>query len=322
MANVRKGVLLLNLGGPDSLEAVRPFLFNLFSDRDIIRLGPSFLQKPLAWIIAVARSGKTRENYRLIGSRSPLLDITRAQASSLEEKLNRDKDGFKVYVGMRYWHPFIDDAFREAVDEGVTELVALPLFPHYSRATTGSCFKELRKAVSRYKEKINVAYIESWHAHPLYIKALAESIEEGLIGFPSDERKKAHILFSAHSLPQGFIDEGDPYVGHLKSTIDAVTRALSIASWRLAFQSRSGPVKWIGPNTSETLEELALEGVKNVLMVPISFVSDHIETLYEMDVLYKNKAGDLGINLLRAPSLNTRPLFIEALADISGKALS
>jgi ferrochelatase len=316
----KKGVILLNLGGPDTLDAVKPFLFKLFSDRDIIRLGPSFLQKPLGWIIAAMRSRKTRENYRLIGGGSPILEITTAQAVALEKRLNKKESGFKTYVGMRYWRPFIGEVVERVVSDGVDELIVLPLFPQYSKATTGSCFNELKRAIVGSGEKINVTYVTSWHENPLYIKALATAVEKGLQKFSKDDRKDVHILFSAHSLPQKFIDEGDPYADHLNSTINALLKVTNIGSWELSFQSRSGPVKWIGPKTDETLKELAEKGVDKVLLVPISFVSDHIETLYEMDTLYKKQAEMLGIALERTPSLNTSPEFILALADIVEKA--
>jgi ferrochelatase len=316
MGEDKKGVILLNLGGPDSLDSVRPFLFNLFSDREIIRLGPSILQKPIAKVISFARSGKTKENYQVIGNRSPILDITKAQGKELEKELSREGQKIKVYIGMRYWHPFIPDTLDRAARDGVEELIAIPLFPHYSRATTGSCFKELSKTISAYGQRFRVTYIKNWHKNPLYIEALGEMISEGILSFSSEERKEVAVLFSAHALPQKFIDEGDPYLGQVKETIEAVTKTLYIDSWHLSFQSRSGPVKWIGPKTEETLERLGREGIKNVIIVPISFVSDHIETLYEIDILLKKKAEDLGITLKRAPSLNTTPKFIKALADI------
>ncbi|MFQ5800299.1 MAG: ferrochelatase [Candidatus Hydrothermarchaeales archaeon] len=312
----KKGVILLNLGGPDSLDGVRPFLFSLFSDREIIRLGPSFLQKPIAWVIAATRARKTRENYRLIGGGSPILDITKAQARALEERLRERGRELKTYVGMRYWHPSIGEAVERAAHDGIDELIALPLFPHYSRATTGSCFNELKKAIGGYGKNLDVTYVKSWHEHPLYIKALAASIKEGFKGFSSEERNEVQILFSAHALPQKFVDEGDPYVDQVAATINALSSIIDIGSWKLSFQSRSGPVTWIGPETRETIRRLAREGIDKVLLVPISFVSDHMETLYEMDILYKKQAEKLGIAVVRAPSLNTSSKFIEALADI------
>ncbi len=316
MGGDKSGIILLNLGGPDSIDAVRPFLLNLFSDREIIRLGPSSLQRPIAWLIASSRAGKTKENYRLIGGRSPLLDITQAQARALGKTLNERGQDFKTYVGMKYWHPYIEEALDKMAGDGIKDVIVLPLFPQYSRATTGSCFNELKRAVAKHLQDLKLAYIESWHDHPLYIEAIADSVKHGLDHLSAEENGEVHVLFSAHALPKRFVDEGDPYVDQVKATIDAVNRIIGIESWRLSFQSKSGPVEWIGPSTEEAIKSLAKEGVKRLLMVPISFVSDHVETLYEMDILYKRQAEKMGITLARAPSLNTSPKFIEALADI------
>ena len=316
MAEDKTGVLLLNLGGPDSTEAVKPFLYNLFSDREIIRLGPRFLQKPLARLIARRRAGKAEGYYRQIGGASPLGRITDAQAEALEKALNHGGSKFRVYVGMRYWHPFITDAVKEITGEGVTELIALPLFPQHSTATTGSCFNELARAADALKGKMDISYIQSYPLHPKYIQALSETISDGLSRFTGVDRKEISILFSAHALPQKFVDEGDPYVDQIKATIEAVSHELKLESWSLSFQSRSGPVKWTCPETEETIKKLAAEGVKNLLIVPVSFVSDHVETLYEMDILYKKLGSELGIRVERARSLNSSPAFIEALADI------
>ncbi len=317
------GVILLNLGGPDSIDAVRPFLYNLFSDRDIIRLGPSFLQKPIAALIIGMRLRKTLAAYNLIGGKSPLLDITSAQAKALEEQLNFFDAGtrghgdaesprkakFRVYVGMRYWHPFTEDSLEQMHKEGINRIVALSLYPHYSVATTGSSVKHLKDAAAKYF--FEYSCISSWFNHPLYIDALAANIEEGLKGFDT----KPAVLFSAHSLPQKLVTAGDPYVNEIRGTIDALTKRLDI-EWHLSYQSKTGPVKWLEPTTEQMLHELAGKGIKNLLVVPISFVSDHIETLYEIDILYKGMAKQLGITLRRTEALNTSPKFIEALADL------
>ncbi len=356
------GILLLNLGGPDSLEAVRPFLFNLFSDREIIRLGPSFMQKPIAYLISTLRHKKTEGYYRLIGSKSPILEITQRQAKALEEELNEplaissprrpDSAGsqfvqpsalnlqrfsfkappasslqpsiFKVFIGMRYWHPLIEDTIPEIHHQGIKRVVALGLYPHYSVATTGSSFSKMKDVISRFP--MEVFTISSWHDHPIYINALVESIKKSLDNFlpsastPHSSSGDVHVLFSAHSLPKKFIEEGDPYVEHIRGTINEITKKVKIA-WDLSFQSRSGPVEWLEPSTDEMIKKLAGRGVKNLLVVPISFVSDHIETLYEIDILYKKMAESLGMKLRRAESLNTSPLFISALGDIVKKGV-
>ena len=298
------GVILLNLGGPDSIDAVRPFLYNLFSDRDIIRLGPSFLQKPLAALIISMKLKKTLAAYSLIGGKSPLTDITAAQATALEEMLK-----MRVYVGMRYWHPFTEDTLAQMHKDGIDRIIALSLYPHYSVATTGSSIKHFKGAAAKYS--FEYSCITSWFNHPLYIDALAAQIEEGLKRFET----KPAVLFSAHSLPQKLVTSGDPYVNEIQGTIDAVTKRLDL-QWYLSYQSKTGPVKWLDPTTEQMLHELAGKGIKDLLVVPVSFVSDHIETLYEIDILYKGMAKDLGITLRRTESLNTSAKFIEALADI------
>jgi ferrochelatase len=313
------GVVLLNLGGPDSLQAVRPFLYNLFSDRDIIRLGPSFLQRPVAWLISTLRSKKTEGMYRRIGGKSPILDITIAQASALEKELNKGSGiSFKVYIGMRYWHPFIKDTAQKISDDGIKHLIVLSLYPHYSKATTGSSVADFKKAVAG--RDVRIQYIEQWQDFPPYINALAELAADGLSEF---KEKEFDLLYSAHSLPQSFINEGDPYLDHIKTTIEQVNERLSGEPYnitgfksRLSFQSKTGPVKWLGPSTEEAIVHLSKGGCKNLFVVPISFVSDHIETLYEIDILYKEFARKHGINLKRCKALNTSEKFILAMKEL------
>jgi protoporphyrin/coproporphyrin ferrochelatase len=320
----KTGVLLLNLGGPDSLQAVKPFLFNLFSDRDIIRLGPAPLQKPIAFLISLFRSGKTKKAYSLIGGKSPISEITSAQAKALEQALGLlpPTPGFRspgVSVAMRYWHPLIEDVIPDLHAAGIRRLIVLSLYPQYSVATTGSSLNRLGDYTSKYG--IETFNILSWFDHPLYIDAIVQSIRDGLQAFGSEEgAHKIRVLFSAHSLPVKFITEGDPYEVQIKGTIDEVIKKIDI-DWSLSYQSKSGPVEWLGPSTDEMIEHLAAEGVKNLLVVPISFVSDHIETLYEIDILYRDMARGLGIRLERVNSLNTSPLFISALLGIVCKGM-
>ncbi len=354
------GVLLLNLGGPDSLQAIKPFLYNLFSDREIIRLGPSFLQKPVAWLISSLRSKKTEKMYSLIGGKSPILDITKAQAEALQEALNEKAEGrrqkaevgskeskdssfilhpssfrFKVYIGMRYWRPFIKDTVQEVLKDGIKHLIVLTLYPHYSKATTGLAIAEFKRIISRLSvpsSQFPVEYVEQWFDFPPYIEALAELIYEGIVDFDSEPAyrtgrpayrtgRPVELLFSAHSLPEDFIKKGDPYLNHINATTNAVNSLLStryslLVKWHLSFQSKSGYVKWLQPSTDEIIIRLAQTGCKNVLVVPISFVSDHIETLYEIDILYKGLAEKHGISLKRSQSLNTSEKFITALKEL------
>jgi ferrochelatase len=355
------GIVLLNLGGPDSLKAVRPFLYNLFSDRQIIQLGPQFLQKPLAWLISTIRSKKTERFYNLIGGKSPIREITTAQAEALEEALNdelyarsqespppipppregRAREGlvkkkFKVYVGMRYWHPLIEDVVPIIFNDGIRKIIALSLYPQYSVTTSGSSLSKLKEVVADYP--IEIFCISSWFKHPLYIAALVDVIKKGMESFNQKSPPlylplakggqrggiksefDVHVLFSAHSLPYKIVEKGDPYVNQIIGTIKEITKIIPI-KWYLSYQSKSGPVKWLGPSTDEKLKELATEGIKNILVVPISFVSDHIETLYEIDILYKNLADKLGLTLKRVDSLNTHPSFIRALKDMVKQSL-
>ncbi len=306
------GVVLLNLGGPETLADVEPFLVNLFSDREIIRLSPfPFLQKFIARRIAAKRAPKSREAYRLIGGGSPLARITGEQARALQTALLVE-GRFLVRMAMRYWQPGAEEALAEFAQEGIRRIVALTLYPHYSRATTGSSLDALRKAIAASGHDFELVEVREWPEQPEYIECLAQGIREGMAGFDGEP---AQLVYSAHSLPVSFIREGDPYLDQIRRTIAAVEKITGMAG-RLCFQSRSGPVEWLAPSTPEMLEQLAAEEVKNVLMVPVSFVSDHVETLYEIDIQYREQAKELGMRLERTGSLNIRPLFIEGLATL------
>jgi len=305
------GVVLLNMGGPEKLDDVRPFLYNLFSDREIIRLGPKLLQKPIAWMIASRRAPKSRSIYETIGGRSPLADITTSQGLALQEALQKHGD-FRVTFAMRYWHPSAVHALSLLKEQAVTEVIALTLYPHFSRATTGSSLTALRQANDHFHSFFTIREISAWPDQPLYVDCLTENIRKGLQQF---EGKPVEIVYSAHSLPVSFIQEGDPYVEHLKKTITAIEKKIR-ATGRLCYQSRSGPVEWLSPSTPETLNTLAQRGCKNILMVPISFVSDHVETLYEINMLYREQAKKMGMRLEPSESLNINPRFINCLKNL------
>ena len=308
----KTAVLLLQMGGPDSLESVAPFLYNLFSDRDIIKIGPAFLQPFIARMIVRRRAPKSAENYRQIGGSSPLRRLTEEQAAALEAVLG---DRYCCRVAMRYWHPFADETLAGLKREGVRKIVALSLYPHYSRATSGSSFNDLERAVAKSGASFQVVPVRQFYNHPLYITALAERIEAGLAGF--GDRSQVQIFFSAHSLPQSFIDEGDPYLDQITETVRLTMEHFGGMAHHLAFQSRAGPVKWLEPSTGDKLKELAAQGHRQVLMVPLSFVSDHIETLHEIDIEYREDAQHLGIpDFRRMESLNSSPNFISCLADL------
>jgi len=309
--NAKKAVLLLQMGGPDSLEAVEPFLLNLFSDREIIKIGPAWLQPIIARIIVKKRKGHVEENYALIGGKSPLRRLTEEQANALEKALGGD---YRCFVAMRYWRPSTLEALAEIRKAGITDITVLSLYPHYSRATTGSSIKELKRVLAETKVNFNIKYIDSFYNDIGYIDALEEKIREGLAQF--HPLADVDLLFSAHSLPQSFIDEGDPYLEHVQESVRLVMERFTLPH-HLAFQSRAGPVKWLEPSTDDMLKSLAEKGVKNLLVIPLSFVSDHIETLHEIDIEYSKKAWELGIGKFeRMPSLNSSPTFIAALAKM------
>lgn len=312
MENTQKtGVLLLNLGGPEKTEDVRPFLYNLFSDRQIIRLGPPFLQKPLAHLIAKRRAPKSIANYEKIGGGSPIGKISRLQASLLEQHLQQ-QGNYLVRVCMRYWHPFALEVLEEMKVEGVNQLVLLPLYPHYSVATTGSSFTDLYRTLKKQDMDVPVKEIKSWPTAPEYIACLAQRVEDKIKTFNGEPVK---LLYSAHSLPIKFIEEGDPYVEDLHKTIAALEKLTGLQG-TLCYQSRSGPVEWLGPSTPDTITKSAAKGHTNILIIPLSFVSDHVETLYEIDMEYRELAEGLGINFACTEGLNDHPLFISALQQL------
>lgn len=308
----KTAVLLLQMGGPDSIAAVEPFLLNLFTDRDIIKIGPRFLQPFIARRIVKKRAPKVQAHYQEIGGKSPIRELTDAQGKGLQELLG---EGYRSFVAMRYSRPSTLEALAAIKREGISKVVALSLYPHYSRATTGSSINELNRVLKQSGVQFETKWIDRFYNHPLYIRALAEKVSEGLASFP--DPKEAEIVFSAHSLPQSFIDEGDPYLAHIQETVRLVMEQVGDASYQLSFQSKAGPVKWLEPSTEDMLQSLAAKGRKNLLMVPLSFVSDHIETLHEIDIQYAEEAKGLGIErFLRSESLNTSPLFLECLADL------
>lgn len=323
---MKKGVLLFNLGGPENLQDVRPFLYNLFSDPEIIRIKNGVLRRMLAWMIASTRQGKSRDLYRQIGGGSPLRKITEDQAAALSDELRNRGAAAAVYVGMRCWKPTIDEAVDRILKDGITHLVLLPLFPQYSVTTTGSClkyFEALEKKLGL-STRMQITTVESWFNEPLYIEAMADLIRDGVRGFSGGGDKEIHLLYSAHSIPASYVEEGDPYLEQTKKSVEMVNALLGNAHPNtLGFQSKVGPVKWLSPSTRDVLVQLGREGNTRVLVVPISFVSDHIETLQEIDIQYKELAAQSGIReFRRAASLNLYPKFISALAALTSTKLT
>ncbi|BCS55150.1 ferrochelatase [Geobacter sp. SVR] len=308
----KTAVLLLQMGGPDSLDLIEPFLYSLFSDRDIIRIGPGFLQPLIARFISRKRTRKVSEYYKQIGNGSPIRKLTEQQALELEKTLG---EGYRCFVAMRYSKPDTREALAAIRREGISRVIVLSLYPHFSRATTGSSLNELERELRTSGKGMELSYVRQFYDHPLYISALVEKIEQGLAGF--GDRSGVQLVFSAHGLPQSFIDSGDPYLDHIQATVRLAMERFGDVSHHLAFQSRAGPVKWLEPSTEETMAKLAGEGCTKLLMVPLSFVSDHIETLYEIDIQYREEAAALGItDFRRSESLNSSPAFIACLAEL------
>lgn len=319
----RIGVILFNLGGPERLDEVRPFLYNLFSDPEIIRLPIRALQKPLAWMIARFRANHSKHYYELIGGGSPLRRITDEQAAALERELSKQLPpgvSVKVYVGMRYWHPMTETAVRRIVDDGVTRLVVLPLYPQFSVSTTGSSIKAMIRELERLggRREIRRHYITRWFDNEEYLDALTRKIAAQIEQLPDQTPRNVHVLFSAHSIPLSYVERGDPYERHTRQTVWSVMQKLgNLYPHHLSFQSKVGPVKWLEPSTDQMIRRLAREGVRQLVLVPVSFVSEHVETLYELDILYREVAGEAGIKeLRRVPTLDADPPFIRALANM------
>jgi protoporphyrin/coproporphyrin ferrochelatase len=313
------GVVLLNLGGPDSLEAVEPFLYNLFVDPDIINFPGSFLvRKWLARTISSRRHPKIQEQYKQIGGKSPLKEFTLGQCRLLEIQLNK-RFPAKVYAAMRYWHPFTEEVLDELEREGITKVILLPLYPQYSKATTESSVKEWKKHLEmRGNKTIEWSLIEHYYDFPPYLDAFVERINQGLEKFPAEKRDKVDILFSAHGTPMKLVREGDPYSGHICETVTAVMQR---GGWtnphHLCFQSKVGPQKWLTPSTPATIEDLAKKGVKDMLAVPIAFASDHLETLFEVGIEFRHLAKEAGVQQFEVTEgLNYSEKFIDALAQL------
>ena len=329
------GVVLFQLGGPDSIEAVEPFLYNLFSDPDIIDFPFARLARPtLARLIASRRARKVEAHYARIGGKSPIAELTRRQAAALEKELSRTMDA-RVFVAMRYWHPLTESVVREIDAHPPRHLVLLPLYPQYSKTTTGSSLNEWRRKYQAMAARPVPSIIIEFYSNPLYLDALVENINRGLEAFGhldspdyAGERRfhpspDVHLVFSAHGVPQSVIEAGDPYQEQVEATTELVLRRGRWANpHRICYQSRIGPGRWLEPSLHATLEKLARQGAEKVLVIPIAFVSDHVETLGEIGIEARAFAGRLGIRQFEVmPALNDSPKFIQALADLVLKSV-
>lgn len=307
-------VVLFNLGGPDSLEAVGPFLFNLFCDPDIFNL--PFGQKLFAKIISSRRAPKIVGEYKLIGGKSPINEWTEKQRSMLEKNLRKDYPSLDVHIAMRYWKLLTDETVAKVEKANYEKIILLPLYPHYSITTTGSSFNEWKR---HYKgEASKLVFINDYYADEKYVAAINQRIDETILQFPEKIRREVQIVFSAHGTPVSLVKKGDPYSNHIKETVNAVMNARKHShEHHLCFQSKVGPMKWLEPATASMIKELVLKNKKNLLIVPISFVSDHVETLYELDIEYRHVAVKCGIeNYIVMKGLNDSELFIESLTEI------
>src|SRR3989338_2997456 len=317
-------VLLLAFGCPDSIESIEPFITNVMGGR---KPSPNQLQK-------------IKERYLMIDGCSPLLDVTKRQANALEKILNetneltpkllnsKTPELFRVFVGMRHWHPFIKDTLKEILSLKAERIVVLVMAPHYSKISTGGYINALNEARTELNTNIGVSFINNWHTHPLFLKAVAEKIKKGISYFKDINKADIQIIFSAHSLPKippsppfdkggkGGLED-DPYVKQLNETIEGIIKLTGDISWHLGFQSKGMSAgEWLEPTVDSILERLSREGKKYILIVPVGFVSDNIETLYDIDIFYKETAKSLGLIFHRTESLNDSPKFIESLSSI------
>ncbi len=313
--NLDYAILLLNLGGPKSIPDIRPFLYQLFSDKYIMKFPVPFLQPLFAFIMSRLRSSKVAKLYEQIGGGSPLLEITAKQAKALEKELHTSID-CRVFLGMRYTQPSIYLALKEIRFNSPKQLIVLPLYPQYSTATTLSSFMMLRKVLGKVKSDLSVIEIKDWHDFSDYIKTMSLLIREKLDTYPDKDR--VHLVFSAHGLPMSLIEKGDPYADQVNTSVNHILKELCIPNpYHICYQSKVGPIKWLEPSTEDTIKGIANEPNQDILMIPISFVSDHFETDYEIDILYAGQAKELNIrHFKRTESLNTHPLFIKTLAHL------
>ena len=295
------GVLLMAHGSPDNLDDMAAYLQHVRGGRET----------PQALVDDI------RGRYRLIGGRSPLLDLTRAQGKALEERLNANGRQFRVYVGMRHWQPFIRDTVQRMVDDGIRRVVAVSMAPQYSRLSVGAYRRAVDTAQMELGVSLDVTTVATWHDHPLLLQAFAERVQAVCNRLSEEARAQLGIVFTAHSLPQRILAEGDAYPQEVDHTAAGVANILGLTTWEVAYQSQGATAEpWLGPTLDQTFECAAAQNRRSLLLVPIGFVCDHVEILYDLDILAQKVAQERGLCLMRTASLNTSPTFIEALAQV------
>jgi protoporphyrin/coproporphyrin ferrochelatase len=295
------GVLVMAYGGPNSLEEIPGYLADIRSGRPT----PARIVEEIT------------HNYQQIGGKSPLLDITRRQVEAVQTRL--EPDTFKLYLGMRHWSPWIEDTVRDMLDDGITHAISLVLAPHYSKMSIAKYQAKIAAGLEMQRGQIQLAHIESYHDAPGLVAALAERVEAGMRCWPEAERQAIHVVFSAHSLPVRILKTGDPYDEQLQQTAHLVAEraGLEDGQWSWSYQSAGrSPEPWLGPQLPEHLRALAERGIRNVISLPVGFVSDHVEILYDIDIQAQGVARELGMRLERPPALNDDPLFIDTLAGL------
>jgi ferrochelatase len=317
-------VLLMNLGGPETLGDVKSFLYRLFEDPEVIRIPFAPLRKFVAWAISTSREKKSQAMYAKIGGGSPIRRLTDQQAEALQSSLHKMGKEVSAFTAFTCSAPLVEDVVKSAAERGATSFLAFPLYPHYSLTTTKSALDRARAAVYKFAPQAAYAEIKEWPTQPSFIEAHVDLIRQELARFSDEDRDRVHIVFSAHSIPEKLVTElGDPYKKHMEQTVAAVLGRLE---WKgpstLAWQSKLGPIKWLGPSTEDVVVRLGKSGVKNVLVVPIAFVTDHIETLFELDQELAEEAREAGVaNFRRTAGLNNHPAFIQALTELSAPFL-
>lgn len=295
-------VLLMAMGGPDCLENVEPFLLDVRGGRPT---PPELVEE-------------IRERYRVTGGKSPAVGITQEVARKLEQRLNQsERDRYKVHVGLRHWHPFIKETYAVLLKEAPHRIIALCMAPQRSSLSTGAYQKKVEEARIALQSGCPVSYVGSWNRHPTLIAAIVQNIKQGLLRFPADVRPTVPVLFTAHSLPERIVAMNDPYPDEVKGTVEAVTASLGNQPTRFAYQSQGRSTEpWLGPTVESALEALHLEGHRHVLVAPIGFICDHVETLFDIDIELMQSAAQKGMQLERMAMLNDSPALVETLAEI------